>query len=156
MTDVFVSHLEWTGATKGSTQDPRFSRDLAVTLDAAVLPMSSAPAYRGDPSRTNPEQLFVASVSACQALTYLSLAARNGVAVAAYSDEAEGWLGVVDGKTRMARVSLRPRIVLAPGADEAKARSLVTKAHDGCFIANSVSTAIDISPTVIGASVAIG
>jgi organic hydroperoxide reductase OsmC/OhrA len=64
MADVFISHLEWTGAAKGATHDPvTFSRELTVSVDAITLPMSSAPGYRGDPSRANPEQLFVASLS---------------------------------------------------------------------------------------------
>jgi organic hydroperoxide reductase OsmC/OhrA len=148
MADVFISHLEWTGAATGPTRDPAtFSRDLNVTVDAMTLPMSSAPSYRGDPSRANPEQLFVASLSACQALTYLFLAAKNGVAVAGYADEAEGRLGLVDGRIRMSRVTLRPRITLAAGANETRARELVAKAHEGCFIASSVSTAIDVAPT---------
>ena len=108
MADVFISHLDWTGAGKGPTRDPAtFSRDLQVSVDAVTLPMSSAPSYRGDPSRANPEQLFVASISACQALTYLFLAAKNGVAVISYTDDAEGRLGMVDGKMRMSRVTLR-------------------------------------------------
>jgi hypothetical protein len=52
----------------------------------------------------------VASLSSCQALTYLFLAAKNGVAVVGYTDDAEGRLGIVDGKIRMSRVMLRPRI----------------------------------------------
>jgi organic hydroperoxide reductase OsmC/OhrA len=47
----------------------------------------------------------------------------------------------------MARVTLRPRIMLEPGANETRARELVAKAHEGCFIANSVATPIDIAPT---------
>jgi organic hydroperoxide reductase OsmC/OhrA len=109
--------------------------------------MSSAPGYRGDPSRANPEQLFVASLSACQALTYLFLAARNGIRVVGYTDDAEGHLGIVAGKVRMSRVTLRPRIMLDTGADESRARELVAKAHDGCFIGNSVSTPVEIVPT---------
>ena len=148
MADVFISHLEWTGAAKGPTRDPAtFSRDLHVSVDAITLPMSSAPSYRGDPSRANPEQLFVASISACQALTYLFLAAKNGVAVISYTDDAEGRLGIVDGKIRMSRVTLRPRITLEAGADETRARELAAKAHDGCFVANSVSTPVDLEPT---------
>jgi organic hydroperoxide reductase OsmC/OhrA len=108
--------------------------------------MSSAPGYRGDPSRVNPEQLFVASLSACQALTYLFLAAKNQLAVTGYTDDAEGRLAVVDGRFRMSRVTLRPRITLEAGADEARARALVAKAHEGCFIANSVATPVDIEP----------
>ena len=148
MADVFISHLEWTGATQGLTRDPAaFSRDLQTSVAGMTLPMSSAPGYRDDPSRANPEQLFVAALSACQALTYLVVAAKNGVHVVGYTDDAEGHLGVVAGKIRMSRVTLRPRITLETGADEARARELVTKAHESCFIANSVSTPVEIAPT---------
>jgi organic hydroperoxide reductase OsmC/OhrA len=109
--------------------------------------MSSAPGYRGDPSRANPEQLFVASISACQALTYLFLAAKNGVAVVAYADDAEGHLGIRDGRMRMSRVTLRPRITLEAGTNDVQASQLVAKAHEACFIANSVATPVDIKPT---------
>lgn len=53
----------------------------------------------------------------------------------------------VDGRIRMSRVTLRPRITLETGADDALARDLVEKAHDGCFIANSVATPVDVEPT---------
>jgi organic hydroperoxide reductase OsmC/OhrA len=150
MADVFVTHLDWTGAARGPARDPAtFSRDLALSVAGLAIPMSSAPGYRGDPARVNPEQLFVASLSACQALTYLFLAAKHGVAVAGYSDEAEGRLGIVEGRIRMARVTLHPRITLDAGADEARARELVSRAHDGCFVANSVATPVEIEPTIV-------
>src|SRR5512145_2222663 len=115
--NVFTAHLNWTGAAKGATGDPAsFSRDLTLSVASLTLPMSSAPGYRGDASRANPEQLFVAALSACQALTYLFLAAKNGVPVVGYADDAEGRLGIVDGKIRMSRVTLRPRITLEAGA----------------------------------------
>ena len=147
MADIFISHLEWTGAAKGPTADPvGFSRDLVVSVDGVTLPMSAAPGYRGDPSRANPEQLFVAALSACQALTYLFLAAKNGIRVAGYTDDAEGRLGIVDGRMRMARVALRPRILLEPGSDEKRALELAAEAHRNCFIGNSVSTAVEVVP----------
>jgi organic hydroperoxide reductase OsmC/OhrA len=155
MADAFNSHLEWTGATKGPTRDPAtFSRDLTVSMDAITLPMSSAPGYRGDPSRANPEQLFVASLSACQALTFLFLAAKNQIPVIGYRDDAEGHLGLVDGKIRMSRVTLRPVITLEPGASEARAREIVAKAHASCFIANSVATPVDVVPSFAFAAAA--
>ena len=133
---------------QGPTRDPAtFSRDLNVSMDATTLPMSSAPGYGGDPSRANPEQLFVASLSACHALTYLFLAAKNQIPVIGYRDDAEGHLGLVDGRIRMSRVTLRPLITLESGANEARARALVAKAHDSCFIANSVTTSVDVSAT---------
>jgi organic hydroperoxide reductase OsmC/OhrA len=155
MADAFNSHLEWTGATKGPTRDPAtFSRDLTVSMDAITLPMSSAPGYRGDPSRANPEQLFVASLSACQALTFLFLAAKNQIPVIGYRDDAEGHLGLVDGKIRMSGVTLRPVITLEPGASEARAREIVAKAHASCFIANSVATPVDVVPSFAFAAAA--
>jgi organic hydroperoxide reductase OsmC/OhrA len=147
MTHLFTTHLDWTGAAKGPTRDPAtFSRDLSVSMERIAVPMSSAPGFRGDPSRANPEQLFVASLSACQALTYLFLAAKHRIAVVGYTDDAEGQLGLLDGKMWMSQVTLRPRIVLEAGSDAARARELVSKAHEQCFIANSVATLIDIAP----------
>lgn len=155
MPETFVSHLDWSGAAKGATHDAAtFSRDLELTLGGMTLPLSSAPAYRGDASRLNPEQLLVAALSACQALTYLFLAARKQVIVVGYVDEAEGTLEMVDGRMRMSRVTLRPRITLEGVADEPeagplveRARELVDKAHAGCFIANSVTSRVEIEPT---------
>ena len=147
----------WSGRehARGATRDPAtFSRDLSVTVDGLSLPMSSAPAYRGDPTRANPEQLFVASLSACQALTYLFLAAKNRLPVVGYVDDAEGRLGLLDGRIRMSAVTLRPRITLEAGANESLARDLVDKAHANCFIANSVSTSVDVVPTFVVADVA--
>jgi organic hydroperoxide reductase OsmC/OhrA len=150
MADVFVSHLEWSGAAKGATLDATtFSRDLDVTIGPAAVPMSAAPGFRGDASRVNPEQLFVASLSACQALTYLFLAAKHGVAVTGYADDAEGRLGIADGKMRVSRVVLRPRITLADPSSEPKARALVEQAHAECFIANSTTTPVHIEPTFL-------
>jgi organic hydroperoxide reductase OsmC/OhrA len=147
MTERFVTHLEWSGAARAVGHDTAtFSRDLELSVNGMTLPLSSAPAYRGDPSRLNPELLFVGALSACQALTYLFLAARTEIVVTGYTDDAEGVLELVDGRVRMSRVTLRPHITLAAGARESVARDLVQRAHDGCFIANSVSTKVTIEP----------
>jgi organic hydroperoxide reductase OsmC/OhrA len=148
MADAFTCHLQWSGAAAGPTVDPnRFSRELDVTFDGPpVMPMSAAPAYKGDKNRLNPELLFVSALSSCQALTYLFLAARAGVAVTAYSDHAEGHLGIVDGRMRVSRATLRPTITLAAGADQDKAAALIEKAHEQCFISSSVTTKITIEP----------
>lgn len=154
MPETFTTHLDWTGAAKGATRDAAtFSRDLELAASGMALPLSSAPGYKGDPTRLNPEVLFVGAISACQALTYLFLAARKQIEVVAYTDDAEGVMEMVDGRMRMSRVTLRPRITLggdANGPDAvaliAKANDLIGRAHDGCFIANSVSTAVAIEP----------
>lgn len=147
MSETFTTLLDWTGAARGATRDAAaFSRDLELGAAGLSLPMSSAPGFKGDPARLNPELLFVGALSACQALTYLFLAARKQLIVTAYVDSAEGVLEMVDGRTRMSRVTLRPKITLEEGSDEAVARALVSRAHDGCFIANSVTAAVEIEP----------
>ena len=149
MTHVFFSHLDWSGAAKGATREvATLDRDLDVRIDGTTVPMSAAPAFGGDPLRVNPEQLYVASLSACQALTFLFLAARGHLLVTGYADDAIGELAMVGGKLRMAVVKLRPQITLDPGADIAKARTLVEKAHRQCFISNSVSAKVEVEPDI--------
>jgi organic hydroperoxide reductase OsmC/OhrA len=156
MTHVFFSHVDWSGAANGATHDvATLDRDLNVTIDGTTVPMSSAAAFGGDPLRVNPEQLYVASLSACHALTFLFLAARDHLLVTGYSDDAVGELAMVDGKLRMAAVKLRPQITLEPGANVEKARLLIEKAHRQCFIGNSVSAKVDVEPDVSFATEAV-
>jgi organic hydroperoxide reductase OsmC/OhrA len=116
-----------------------------------AIEVSAAPQYRGDPSKLNPEELFLASLASCQMLTYLALASRAGIDVIAYEDAAEATLTIADRKMRITEVVLRPRITVAGSADETKARSLVSAAHDGCFIANSVTSAVRTEAEVVRA-----
>jgi organic hydroperoxide reductase OsmC/OhrA len=111
--------------------------------------VSAAPQYRGDPTRLNPEELFVAALASCQLLTYLALARGAGVSVRSYEDRAVGTLAIADRKMRMTEVLLRPRITVAAGSDEETARGLVDKAHAGCFIANSVACAVRIEAEIV-------
>jgi organic hydroperoxide reductase OsmC/OhrA len=112
---------------------------------------SGAPQFKGDAGRVNPEELFVAALVSCQMLSYLALAARAGVEVLAYDDHGEGTMTIADKRMRITEVRLHPRITLAAGADAAKARALVETAHQACFVANSVSCAVEIEPEVVGA-----
>jgi len=148
MTPVFLSHLNWSGAADGTRDLKTLNRDLDVTIDGFTLPMSAAPDFGGSPVRVNPEQMFVASLSACQALTFLFLAARAHLPVTGYCDDAMGELAMVDGKLRMASVKLRPRVTLGAGGDADEARTLVEKAHRQCFIGNSVSAKVDVEPVI--------
>jgi organic hydroperoxide reductase OsmC/OhrA len=148
--DTFTTHIEWTGAAAGPTRDHvAFSRDLSLLTGANAIPMSSAPRFRGDATRVNPEQLFVGAVSACHALTFLFLAGRAGVAVTAYEDDAEGTLALADGRLRMTHVVLRPKITLESAGDDGRARELLAQAHRDCFIANSVSSRVEVLPAFV-------
>jgi len=116
---------------------------------AVVLPASSAPAFRGDGERVDPEEAFVAALSSCHMLTFLAICARKRLTVDAYEDNAEGFLEKgADGKLWMARVVLKPRVAFAPGAapDAAVVDDIHHKSHAECFIALSVKTDVTVAP----------
>ncbi|MBA3823786.1 MAG: OsmC family protein, partial [Ktedonobacterales bacterium] len=126
-----------------------FSRATRVTFaNRPEVAMSAAPEFGGDAGRLNPEELFTASLAACQMLTYLHMAARSGVAVVSYVDASEGELAFHEGKLRMTRVTLRPAITIAAGSDPTLAEALVERAHAECFIASSVTTEVHTEATI--------
>ncbi len=137
----FSAKLNWTGAAKGTTSSyESYSRDYVIEVPGKPpLPGSADQVFRGDSSRHNPEDLLVMSLSACHMLTYLAEAARAGVHVVAYLDEASGTMQLHEGKMRFTEVSLRPQVVVAKDSDPAKAQALHEKAHEHCFIASSVN-----------------
>jgi len=152
----FVCRLAWTG--QGATTGYRdYGRDLRVDFDGKPsLEASAAPAFRGEGSRHNPEDLMVAALSACHCLSYLAECARAGVEVVAYEDEATGELALVDGGLQFVDVQLRPRVTLGVGADAARAERLHARAHEACFIARSVNFPVRHEATVTPASGAAG
>jgi organic hydroperoxide reductase OsmC/OhrA len=136
--------LEWSGSNKDYHS---FSRNHRVAFDGKPpLEVTAAPEYKGDPGRLNPEELLVAALASCQMLTYLGIASGSKVEVLSYRDEATGVLEKTDGKMRVSRVILRPRIVITAATNRDRALGLVAKAHDQCFIANSVNTTVTIEP----------
>ena len=116
------------------------------------LALSSAPGYRGDPSKLAPEDLFVAALASCQMLSFLAFAARAGITVLAYDDRAIGTLAMADRKMRMSEVVLHPRITVAPGSDVEKVRHLLHSAHEACFIANSVNSTVTVESEIVTGS----
>jgi organic hydroperoxide reductase OsmC/OhrA len=144
--------VKWTGNTgTGTSGYKNYERrhEIAGEGHKPVIPGSSDPAFRGDSARWNPEELLVASLSACHKLWYLHLSALAGIVVSAYVDHAEGFMEETpDGSGHFTRVILRPEVTVAPGTDIAKARELQGEAHAKCFIANSVNFPVEHAPQV--------
>ena len=110
----------------------------------APVTFSASPAYRGDPSKGDPEDMLVAALSSCHMLSFLAICAKKKIAVEAYDDEAMGWMENDGGRWWLARVTLRPK-VRADAATETLAE-IHHLAHEACFIANSVKTAVTVEP----------
>lgn len=111
-----------------------------------VLKASAAVDYLGDHDRVDPEQAFVASIASCHMLTFLAMAAQQKLVVEHYEDQAVGVLGKnAAGKMAVTRVTLSPKIKFDGDApDQATLDQLHHKAHEYCFIANSVSCEINV------------
>jgi len=134
--------------------DNRYSRRHTWTFDGGfVVPASSSPhvvrAPYSDVNAVDPEEAFVAALSSCHLLWFLSLAAGRGFCVDSYVDDAEGVMAKnAAGKLAMTRVTLRPHVAFSgerkPSAEEFEA--LHHEAHSECFIANSVTTEVVCEP----------
>src|ERR1700735_1814664 len=139
--------IKWTGNTGTGTSGYRnYGRqhEISAGTEKPSIPGSSDPSFRGDAARWNPEELLVASLSACHQLWYLHLCAEAGIVVQAYRDDAVGvMVEQSDGAGQIESVTLRPHATLAPGADEAVARRLHEEATRMCFIARSVSFRVE-------------
>jgi organic hydroperoxide reductase OsmC/OhrA len=148
---TYIVTVEWTGNRGPGTSNSRaYGRDHTISAGTKPsIPGSSDPAFRGDASRWNPEDLVVAAVSACHKLWYLHLCAMNGVGVLGYRDEATGTMVEdADGGGRFTRVVLRPHVMVRFSDDIELATRLHHDAHKKCFVANSVNFPVEHEPVV--------
>ena len=147
----FGVSVEWTGNTGEGTSDyASYQRSHEISAEGKPsVPGSSDPAFRGDRSRYNPEELLVASLSACHMLWYLHLCADAGIVVTVYADHAEGTMTLTDdGGGHFKEVTLRPAATIKAGCDAELARALHERAHHLCFIANSMNFEVKVEPTM--------
>ena len=142
----------WTGNRGTGTSDYRsYSRDHEICgpKKATALLGSSDPKFRGDAARYNPEEMLVASLSACHMLWVLHLCAEAGITVTDYVDEAEGaMVENADGSGEFTEVILRPQMKILEPDRQDKAIALHRRAHSLCFIARSVKFPVRHEPVV--------
>jgi organic hydroperoxide reductase OsmC/OhrA len=136
--------------------DQRYSRRHALRFDGGAVWAGSSsphvvPAPMSDPSAVDPEEGFVASISSCHMLWFLSIAAKHGFVVDHYRDRAIGLMGKdAHGRLAITRVTLKPEVRFAgtQEPDEVEVAAMHHEAHESCFIANSVKTEIRCEPEV--------
>ncbi|MEX2134653.1 MAG: OsmC family protein [Acidimicrobiia bacterium] len=114
------------------------------------LEVATPPEFGGPGETWSPEHLFVAAVSSCLMTTFHAIAQISGLEVLEYHDEAISHLQRGDDRLyRIDRVTVRPRVVIADESKIDKAVHLLEKAEAVCLISRSVSSEIDLHPTVI-------
>ncbi len=152
--------IEWTGDRGEGTATYRsYGRDHRIHAEGKrhEIAGSSDRVFRGDADRWNPEELVIAALAQCHMLSYLHVAAVNGIVVVGYVDSATGTLQQEGDGGRLIEATLRPVVTLAEHHDEAdahRAEALHHRASELCFIANSVSFLVRHEPTTLRAGAA--
>lgn len=151
----YTAHVLWNRGDQVFV-DSLYSRRYLITFDGGVtIPGSPSPHVvrepLSDPAAVDPEETFVASLSGCHMLWFLSLAAERGYRVDTYSDNPEGVIERnAQRKLAISSVTLRPVVIFSGDAvpDENEFLALHEEAHGECFIANSVKTQIRCEPVL--------
>lgn len=114
------------------------------------LEVGSPPEFKGTPDVWCPEDLLIGALNTCLMLTFLSLAQSKKVGVLGYEANAEGTVEHSDGKFRVTRIKVQPRVRLKSGADTEAAREAMKRTKDICLITNSILATVDLLPEFEG------
>jgi organic hydroperoxide reductase OsmC/OhrA len=150
----YSAEVTWQRGAHEAFSDNRYSRRHTLRFDGGTeVPGSSSPSVvappMSDAAAVDPEEAFVASLAACHMLWFLSLAAQKGFVVDRYRDAAVGVMTKnADGRLWISTVTLRPEVVFAAGRQPSRDESLQLhhRAHEECFIANSVRSEVRCEP----------
>ncbi|KPE50269.1 OsmC family protein [Chryseobacterium indologenes] len=148
----YKATIHWTG-NKGTGTDNYRNYERSHTIEIenkSPIEGSSDPAFRGDKTKHNPEELFLSSLSSCHMLWYLHFCAEDGIIVTDYTDEATGIMTETpDGSGHFTSVTLHPTVTVAEESMIERAKELHHKANQFCFIANSVNFPVQHIPVVL-------
>ena len=149
---TYEATVEWHLGEGESFETRKYSRAHRWKFDGgADVPASASPAVVGtvysDAAGVDPEEGLVAALASCHMLFFLDLASRSGVKVTSYVDHAVGLVGKrEDGVVAMLSATMRPAVSYAAPVDAAKIAGLHHKAHELCYIANSVNFPVTVEP----------
>jgi organic hydroperoxide reductase OsmC/OhrA len=142
--------VTWTG-NRGIGTRTYAGYDRSYTIGGEFKPTiegSSDPSFRGDKTKYNPEEFFLASLSTCHMLCYLHLCADAGIVVTDYRDQAKAvMVENADGSGRFVEVVLQPCVTITDAKKTKKANDLHHEANKMCFIANSCNFQVKHNPT---------
>ena len=149
---TYTAIVRWKRGPEDAFAQGRYTRAHEWAFDGgAVVPASASPQVVPKPysneAGVDPEEAFIASLSSCHMLFFLDFARRAGFVIETYQDSGEGVLEKgPNGRIAMTKVTLRPRVKWGGDSqpDEAAIAQLHHKAHEACFIANSVTTKVTI------------
>ncbi|MDR6405941.1 MULTISPECIES: OsmC family protein [Chryseobacterium] len=148
----YKTTIQWTGNKGTGTSGYRdYERSHTISVEnKPIIEGSSDPAFRGDKTKYNPEEMFLSSLSSCHMLWYLHFCSEAGIIVTNYVDHATGIMEETNtGSGRFTEVTLHPTVSVKEESMVEKAIKLHHKANEFCFIANSVNFSVKHIPNVL-------
>lgn len=148
---VYTADIDWRLRDGEDFPRGRYSRGHTISFDGGIsVPGSASPHVVGKwavEAAVDPEEMLVAALSNCHMLSFLHVARLAGFTVSAYHDHAEGVMEeIAPGKQALTRVVLHPKADwMGSIPDKQKLEHMHHEAHDMCFIANSVRTAVSVA-----------
>lgn len=143
----YEARLIWTGSTGAGWE--AYDRGHAAVAPPAEQELGlTTGEEQGDSRLLNPEQLVVVAASSCQMLWFLHLAAKSRIDVVRYEDDADGEMAEDEEPVRLTRITLRPRIEVDGEVREERVLRLAEKAHELCYVANSLRSEVVVEPSV--------
>jgi organic hydroperoxide reductase OsmC/OhrA len=152
----YFAKVKWTRSSNEDYIDNKYSRGHEWSFDGGVTVQASSsphvvPLPYSIEENVDPEKAFVASLSSCHMLFFLSMAAKRKYVVDSYVDDAVGIMAIdSDGKMSMTQVTLRPHVQFSDGKKPTieQLEKMHHQSHEQCFIANSVKTEIFVEAIV--------
>jgi organic hydroperoxide reductase OsmC/OhrA len=132
----YQNDLSWKSGLRGTVVSPG-KHEIVV---------GSPPEFKGEEGLWSPEELLVAALNTCLMLTFLAYAKHKGLEIASYESHAEGLLENVDGKYRVTQIAVEPRVALKTEGDFERAGKIMASAKEGCFISNSITATVKLTP----------
>ncbi|MGD0337835.1 MAG: OsmC family protein [Bacteroidota bacterium] len=134
----YKTKVQWTGERTGLLRGEG-KPDISV---------ANPPEFKGVPNVWTPEDLFVAALNICLMNTFVASLLRKGIILISYKSEAEATLDFVEGNYRFVSARILPRINVKGSVTEADIAQIVREAHEGCVIANSINTPVEVKPSI--------
>jgi len=141
MSHLYNVNLKWNEGRIGEISSP----ELISKIEVATPPQFP----KGVEGIWSPEHLFVAAVNSCFMTTFLSIAENSRLEFLEFSCNAIGYLDQVDGKFKITKVVLSPRLLITKQADKEKAFRVLNKSEIACLISNSINSEVQLQPEVL-------
>lgn len=135
----YETNIEWSHEREGKVSAAQLS----------AIPVGAPPEFKGREGNWTPEHLFVASVNTCLMLTLLAIAENSKLKLLSYESTAKGKLERVQGAGyQITEIVVRPKVVVASAEDLRRLPKILDKAKEGCFVSNSIKSAVRLEPEI--------